>query len=71
MHPIRRILVAFKNLPERSLPAIVKAAQLARALEARLELFHALTASIYVGFHVALRSHRERLNRREGEWKSQ
>lgn len=41
--PIRRILVAIKDLRGRASPAIRKAAQLARALDARIELFHAIS----------------------------
>lgn len=47
MRSIRRILVAIKDPAARSLPALNKAAQLARGLRARLELFHALTGPIY------------------------
>jgi hypothetical protein len=43
MRPIRRILVAVKDPEARALPAIRKAAQLARACGAQLELFHALS----------------------------
>jgi len=49
MHAIRRILVAIKDTRARSLPAVGKAAQLARALGAEIELFHAIDAPIYVG----------------------
>lgn len=47
MPSIRRILVAVRDPRARTSPAIVKAAQLAHALGARLELFHALTFPIY------------------------
>lgn len=47
MRSIRRILVAIKHPEARSLPALQKAAQLARGCGARLELFHALTWPIY------------------------
>jgi universal stress protein E len=48
MRSIRRILVAVKEPAARATPAAVnKAVQLARALGARLELFHALTVPIY------------------------
>jgi universal stress protein E len=48
MRSIRRILVAVKEPAARATPAVVKkGVQLARALGARLELFHALTAPIY------------------------
>jgi universal stress protein E len=48
MRPIRRILVAVKEPGSRAMPpGLKKAVPLARALGARLELFHALTAPIY------------------------
>jgi universal stress protein E len=45
---IRRILVAVKDPLARSLPAVTKATQLARALGAELELFHAVDSAVYV-----------------------
>lgn len=48
MSPIRRILVAVKDPWARSLPAVDKATQLARALGARLHLFHALSNPLYL-----------------------
>lgn len=48
MSPIRRILVAVKDPWARSLPAIEKATQLARALGARVQLFHALSNPLYI-----------------------
>jgi universal stress protein E len=47
MSAIRRILVAIKDLDSKRLPAVLKAAQLARACGAQVELFHGLTAPIY------------------------
>src|SRR5271167_838131 len=47
MPAIRRILVTIKELDGKSLPAVLKAAQLARGFGAELELFHALTAPLY------------------------
>jgi len=47
VHAIRRILVAVRDPDARPSSALTKAAQLARALGARLELFHALTWPIY------------------------
>jgi universal stress protein E len=47
MHSIRRILVAVRDPEARSVPALNKAAQLARALNARLELFHAIAWPLY------------------------
>ncbi|MGH8259558.1 MAG: universal stress protein [Steroidobacteraceae bacterium] len=43
-----RILVAVKDPWARALPAVDKAAQLARALGARVQLFHALSDPLYV-----------------------
>jgi universal stress protein E len=48
MRPIRRVLVAVKDPTARSLPAVAKAIQLARAFGADLEFFHALDFSPYV-----------------------
>jgi len=48
MHQIRRILVAVKDTAAKSQPAVVKAVQLARACDAKLELFHALDTTLYV-----------------------
>jgi universal stress protein E len=42
MRPIRRILVAVKNPRARSIPALTKAARLARGFDADLEIFHAI-----------------------------
>jgi universal stress protein E len=46
--PIRRILVAVKNLESRSIPAVAKAAQLARAYGADVELFHSVEVPLYL-----------------------
>ena len=48
MRPIRRILVAVKDPTAKSLPAVTKAAQLARAFGAHLELFHGISTPLYV-----------------------
>ena len=48
MKEIKRILVAVKDPGARAQPAIVKAAQIARACGARLELFHADCRSDYL-----------------------
>lgn len=48
MPPVRKILVAIKDLEARSMPALYKAAQLAKAHGATLELFHALSQTILV-----------------------
>lgn len=46
MSSIRRILLAVKNSRQKSFPALTKAAALARALGARLELFHAISGPV-------------------------
>lgn len=48
MSPIRRILVAVKDPWARSLPTLEKASQLAGALGARVQLFHALSNPLYI-----------------------
>jgi universal stress protein E len=48
MRAIKRILVAIKDPSARALPALAKAAQLAQALDAKLVLFHALAAPLYL-----------------------
>ena len=74
MRTIRRILVAIKDPQSKSLPAVMKAAQLARAFGADLELFHGLDTPLYAdtaftaddGFHGVAREMRARsLNRLE------
>lgn len=47
MPAVHRILVAVKALDGKPLPAVLKAAQLARAYGAQLELFHALATPVY------------------------
>jgi len=48
MRSIRRILVAVKDPSAKSLRAVTKAAQLARALGAEIELFHSISTTLYV-----------------------
>jgi universal stress protein E len=48
MRPIRRILVAVKDPTAKSLPAVTKGAQLARAFGAHLELFHSISTPLYI-----------------------
>jgi len=48
MQPLKKILVAIKDLDARSMPAVRKAAQLAKASAATLELFHSLSDTILV-----------------------
>jgi universal stress protein E len=58
MSAIRRILVTIKDLDGKHLPAVLKAAQLARVYGAKLELFHGLTAPLYTD-GIALRQQGE------------
>ncbi len=51
MPAIRRILVAVKELESRAQPALLKAAQLARALGAEVEIFHTLTTPLYADLY--------------------
>lgn len=48
MKPIRRILVGVKNVTATALPALTKAAQLAKALDAEVELFQCLDDTVYL-----------------------
>ena len=47
MQPIRRILVAVKDPGARALPAVHKAAQIAKGLHAQLTLFHDIATPLY------------------------
>jgi universal stress protein E len=47
MQPIRRILVAVKDPAARPLPAVDKAAQIAKGLDAQLTLFHDIATPVY------------------------
>jgi universal stress protein E len=47
MQPIRRILVAVKEPQARALPAVNKAAQIAKGLGAQLTLFHDIATPLY------------------------
>jgi len=47
MQPIRRILVAIKDPAARVLPAVNKAAQIAKGLKAQLTLFHDIATPLY------------------------
>ena len=60
MRPIRRILVAIKEQKRSSLPAVVKAAQLARAMNAEIELFHGIDTPVFTdAFNYSRRSFTE------------
>lgn len=48
MAPLKKILVAIKDVNARSMPAVRKAAQLAKASGATLELYHALSDTVLV-----------------------
>lgn len=65
MHPIRRILVAVKDPSAERLPAVSKAIQLARALGAELELFHAIASPVYVDMLALTESRPEEVERDE------
>ena len=52
MRSIRRILVAVKDPQSKSLPAVAKAAQLAKSLGARLELFHGISTPLYLNPYI-------------------
>ncbi|MGA2564819.1 MAG: universal stress protein [Steroidobacteraceae bacterium] len=47
MPAIRRILVAIKDIQAPSQPVVLKAAQIARACNAKVQLFHALATPLY------------------------
>jgi len=47
MPAIRRILVAIRALDAKSLPALLKAAQIARSCGAQIELYHGLDTPVY------------------------
>ena len=64
MNTPKRILVAIKDPAARTMPAVRKAAQLARATGATLELFHALSETILVD---ALEARRQSLREYEQE----
>lgn len=64
MRTIRRILVAVKDPTSRSQPAVAKAAQLARALGARLDLFHAITVPLYADLDSDGKADRKDLERK-------
>jgi universal stress protein E len=51
MSAIRRILVAVKELQATSHPAVLKAAQLARACVAEVQLFHSLATPLYTDLY--------------------
>ena len=52
MRSIRRILVAVKNPDARTSPAVAKAAQLAAAIGAKVELFHAISTPVFMEFEL-------------------
>jgi universal stress protein E len=64
MKPPKRIMVAIKDPSARTMPAVRKAAQLARASGAKLELFHALAETVMVD---ALEARRQSLRDYERE----
>lgn len=68
MKPLKRILVAIKDPAARTMPAVRKAAQLARASGATLELFHALSETVLVD---ALEARRQSLREYEDQRRTQ
>jgi len=68
MHSVRRILVAVKDPQSKSLPAVMKVAQLARAWGAELELFHGITTTVYTDI---LRLQNENLMEVESKMRAQ
>ena len=71
MQPIRRILVAIKNPAARALPAVHKAAQIAKGLGAQLTLFHDIATPLYAeawhGREVDVRSWQREVQRARRE----
>jgi universal stress protein E len=65
MRPIRKILVAVKDLNSRSLPEVAKAAQLAQAFGASLEIFHAIATPVYVDLYTGPRADLRRIEREQ------
>ena len=55
MRPIKKILVAVKDLSAKALPEVAKAAQLAKSLGASLEIFHAIDTPVYVDLYSSIR----------------
>lgn len=68
MKPLKRILVAVKDPTARTMPAVRKAAQLALASGATLELFHALSETVLID---ALEARRESLREYEAKRRSE
>ena len=68
MYPIHRILVAVKDPHAKSHPAVAKAAAIAAALDAQLQLFHAIDEPVYpdLGRVEGLRIPQLEKRRREG-----
>jgi universal stress protein E len=54
MKTIRRILVAVKNPEGKASPAVLKAGQLAQALGASIELFHAIATPLYIDAYASV-----------------
>jgi universal stress protein E len=63
--PIRRILVAVKDVRSRSSGTLRKAAKLARALDAKLELFHAIAEPVVLDSPVLANQSAEKFETRE------
>jgi universal stress protein E len=67
MKAIRRILVAVKDLDAKQYPAVDKAAQLALASNASIELFHAITEPVYADFELTDESLQDLKTSREAQ----
>jgi universal stress protein E len=67
MNKIRRILVGVKNCSARSMPAVAKAAQLAKAWDAEVELFHCLDQTVFLEPMTQDRGSLRKFERRERE----
>lgn len=63
--PIRRILVAVKDVRGRAPATLRKAAKLARALDARLELFHAISEPVAVDAMLLANQDLEKLGKQQ------
>lgn len=67
MRAIRRILVAVKDPSARAQPAVAKAAQLAHAFGARLELFHSISMPVWLDAYSTRSLDVEALQRQQRE----
>jgi universal stress protein E len=68
MKAFRRILVAIKDPSAKALPAVDKAAQLALACGASIELFHAISEPVYADFELTDESLQDLKTSREAQY---